>query len=78
MLGPSGSGKSTLLSILSGTLTDVAANSIIKGRVRLGDVSKPSIMRKFTAYVAQADVLLPSLTVSAPGLQPLAGQPDTL
>eukprot|EP00877_Chromochloris_zofingiensis_P006636 jgi/Chrzof1/2225/Cz11g07110.t1 len=64
VLGPSGSGKSTLLSILSGTLTDVAANSIIKGRVRLGDVSKPSIMRKFTAYVAQADVLLPSLTVS--------------
>lgn len=74
VLGPSGSGKSTLLSILSGTLTDVAHNSIIKGRVRLGDVSKPSVMRKFRAHVAQADVLLPSLTVSTTGLQPLPGQ----
>jgi ABC-type multidrug transport system ATPase subunit len=64
VLGPSGSGKSTLLALLASSAADVPATAAVAGRLRLGRESRPPALRKLTAYVAQADVLPPYLTVA--------------
>lgn len=64
VMGPSGSGKTTLLSILSSSYADVSSSSRIGGAISLAGVTRRSALRRATAYVAQKDVLLPSLTVA--------------
>jgi len=60
ILGPSGAGKSTLLDIITKRKTE----GVIMGEVLLdGKISTSSAIKKYTSYVAQADIFYGGSTV---------------
>ncbi|PWA60637.1 pleiotropic drug resistance protein PDR/CDR [Artemisia annua] len=59
MLGPSGSGKTTLLTALGGRL-----GGQLDGSITYNDKPFSSIMKRYTGFVTQDDVLYPHLTVT--------------
>lgn len=59
MLGPSGCGKTTLLTALGGRLSGK-----LNGTIIYNDKPFSSIMKRYTGFVTQDDVLYPHLTVT--------------
>ncbi|KAK1435671.1 hypothetical protein QVD17_01437 [Tagetes erecta] len=59
MLGPSGCGKTTLLTALGGRL-----GGNLNGTITYNDKPFSSIMKRYTGFVTQDDVLYPHLTVT--------------
>ena len=59
IIGSSGAGKSTLLDILSGRKNLGTVN----GDILVNGVKRNSSFKRFSAYVTQEDILLPTLTV---------------
>ena len=60
LMGPSGCGKTTLLDVLAGRKTV----GEISGDARYGvEPASREFLRRFAAYVEQADTLIPELTV---------------
>ena len=60
VLGPSGCGKTTLLGALAGSALDLGASSTLSGTILVDGVPRRG---QQVAYVAQADNLIPTLTV---------------
>ncbi|CAI9283619.1 unnamed protein product [Lactuca saligna] len=61
MLGPSGCGKTTLLTALGGRL-----GGKLDGTITYNGKPFSSIMKRYTGFVTQDDILYPHLTVTEP------------
>lgn len=59
ILGPSGAGKSSLLNVLAGRLTGGEPS----GEITINGQSRGNDWNKIAAYVEQADIMYPTLTV---------------